>query len=329
MKETRLEFKVGLFVLLGLALLVGLLLSFSKGITSFRKVYTVHLQAANAGGLKERAVVLMSGVQIGTVYGIALSPESTNVTITLRIYSQYKIHKPARFLIEQSGFLGDQFVAIMPASQGPTVEDGDTVTAEEPFDLQEVARSAVGFIKRVDETAKDLNDLIAEVRREVLNEHTMTNLALTVGNARLVSERALTTVDDINALLATNGPALNRAGTNIEEFSEQLKSFAADLSRVLETNSTDISAAVKNVESSTETLKTLVEDVQAGKGLAGTLLKDPRVAAQVSEITYNLSVTTSNLNRLGLWHILWQHKPPRTNAVPARQPLQAPKSPPD
>jgi hypothetical protein len=35
------------------------------------------------------------------------------------------------------------------------------------------------------------------------------------------------------------------------------------------------------------------------------------------------------LNRLGLWGILWQHKPPRTNAPAseAARPLSAPKNP--
>ena len=36
-------------------------------------------------------------------------------------------------------------------------------------------------------------------------------------------------------------------------------------------------------------------------------------------------VTTSNLNRLGLWGILWQHKPPKTSAERPRKPLVAPK----
>jgi hypothetical protein len=39
----------------------------------------------------------------------------------------------------------------------------------------------------------------------------------------------------------------------------------------------------------------------------------------VLAIAGNLSVTTSNLNRLGLWGILWSHKPPKppdTNSTP-------------
>ena len=94
------------------------------------------------------------------------------------------------------------------------------------------------------------------------------------------------------------------------------------------TNSPEIDAAVKNIESSTATLKSLLEGVQEGKGLAGKLLENEQIAANVSRIVDNLSITTSNLNRLGLWRILWRPKTPATNA-PAQvsKPLTAPKNP--
>ncbi len=112
-------------------------------------------------------------------------------------------------------------------------------------------------------------------------------------------------------------------------FSQQMNEFASGLSSVLATNSDQIHAAVKNIESSTEVLKNVLDELQAGKGLAGTLLKNEQLAASVERIAYNLSITSSNLNRLGLWGILWQHKPPRTNgpAPEAARPLSAPKNP--
>jgi hypothetical protein len=94
----------------------------------------------------------------------------------------------------------------------------------------------------------------------------------------------------------------------------------------LATNTPEINAAVKNIESSTEVLKNLLDNVQAGKGLAGTVLKNEQLPAHVAEIANNLSITSSNLTRLGLWGVLWQHKPPHTNALPAR-PLTTPKNP--
>ena len=85
---------------------------------------------------------------------------------------------------------------------------------------------------------------------------------------------------------------------------------------------------MKNVESSTATLRQLLDGVREGKGLAGNLLENEQIAANVSQIVSNLSITTSNLNRLGLWGILWQRKPPRTNEPPlVSRPLTTPKNP--
>src|SRR5689334_22433588 len=112
MTQSRLEWKVGLFVFIGLALLAALLVEFSKGLTLFRPTYTLYLRADNVGGLKPRAGVMMSGVQVGTVSEIELAPDGKSVVITLRLYKQYAVHKDADFIIDQSGFLGDQFVAI-------------------------------------------------------------------------------------------------------------------------------------------------------------------------------------------------------------------------
>ena len=110
MNQSRLQWRVGIFVFVGLVLLAGLLVRVaSKGLTLFRPTYQILLQDETAGSLKVRAQVLMSGVQVGSVSDIRLAPSGKYVTITLRIYSEYKIYKSARFLIEQSGFLGDEY----------------------------------------------------------------------------------------------------------------------------------------------------------------------------------------------------------------------------
>ena len=329
MNTSRLEWKVGLFVLIGLVLLSALLLQFSKGTTFLRPTKTIKLIASNVGGLKAKSQVLLAGVQVGTVSDLVLSPRGTNVTITLRIFNQFQIHRDARFVIEQSGFLGDQFVAILPTkNEADVFQDGDVAQTEPPFNMQEVARSAAGFLHRIDETAGRLNDAIADVRRLVLNEQTLTNLSSAAANMRVVSERAVGTVDNLNALISSNSPALSLSGSNLVAFSQEMQDFGASLNVIVATNTDQIHAAVKNIESSTAVLKTVMDELQAGKGLAGALLKDEQLSGTVSQIANNLSITSSNLNRLGLWNILWQHKPPKTNppATSAIRPLSAPKS---
>jgi len=194
MSQRRLEVKVGLFIVFCLALLAVLLLQFSKGVTLFHPSHAIILDSANVGGLRVRASVLMSGVQIGTVSQTELSPGGTNVIITLKIYKQYVVRDDARFKIEQSGFLGDQFIAIDPGlNQGKPLAPGAHAHAEEPFNLQEVARSASGFIQRLDGTAKKLDDAIMDVRRDVLNDQVLTNLALTIADLRKASQDAAVT----------------------------------------------------------------------------------------------------------------------------------------
>jgi phospholipid/cholesterol/gamma-HCH transport system substrate-binding protein len=325
MSKSSLEWKVGLFVFIGFTLLAGLLLEFSKGVTFFRPTYSIYLRSSNVGGLKPKAAVLMSGVQVGTVSEIQLAPDGKSVTITLRLFKQYEVHKDAEFTIDQSGFLGDQFVAIRPTkNEREPFHDQEHADAQPPFNLQEFTRSATGFIQRIDETVKNLDDALANVTRLVLTPETLTNLSLAVANFRNLSERALVLANNLNGVLTTNGPAIAHSASNLVVFSEQLNQFADGLNEVLATNHESVHVAVDNVKESTETLKGLLTDIKAGKGLAGELLTDNGIATNVSQIAQNLSITTSNLNQLGLWGILWRHKPQKANELPPRQ-LKTPK----
>ena len=329
MNQSRLEGKVGLFVFVGLVLLVVLLLQFSKGTTFFRPTYEILLKANSVGGLKPRAQVLMSGVQVGTVADMRLAPDGKSVTLRLRLYQQPQIHKDARFAIEQSGFLGDQYVAILPTkNEGEIFGQGGEAMAEAPLNLQEVARVAAGFLQHIDSAATNLNDALSDARRTVLSARVLTNLSATLDNFQRVSERSLIAVDNLNALVATNSPAISVAVSNVLFFSDQINLAAGAVRGLVATNSPAIDAAVKNIESSTATLKDLLDGVQQGKGLAGQILVNDQIATNVSRVVDNLSITTSNLNRLGLWGILWKHKLPQTNSpVSAQGPLTSPKNP--
>ncbi len=319
MDKSRLETKVGLFVFVGLVLLAVLLIQFSKGTSIFRGTYELRLHALNVGGLKQRASVLLSGVQVGGVSDIRLAEDGKSVTIVLKIYKEFKIYHDARFVIESANFLGDQYVSVIPTSNAPPVlQDGADVTCQQPFNIQEVARSAAGFIQRIDDTAKKLDASITDLRRVVLNEQTLTNFTMVMNNMRSFSEQALGTIGDVDALIATNGSQLGLAVSNAVYFSQELILLASSAQDVVTTNRPEISAAIKNIESSTEVLKKLADDLQSGKGLAGTALQNEQLAANVQAIANNLAIASSNLNRLGLWRFLWHHEPLPTNATPQK-----------
>ena len=278
MEKSRLEIKVGLFVFVCLALLAAMMVQFNKGGSLLNDSITLKLHTANVGGLKRDAAVLLAGVQVGSVKDIQLAPDGRSVTVFLKIFKKFPVYGDARFVIEQAGFLGDQYVSVLPTlNQAPPFANNADVSCQEPFDLQEVARGAAGFIKRMDETAKKLDASVTDLRAQVLNAQTLSSFGTSITNLKLLSGQALDAIQNINGLVISISANINQA--------------------------------TKDIAGTAATLKQLADDVQAGKGLAGTVLQNPELATNLQSIAANLAVTSSNLNRLGLWGILWSHKP--------------------
>jgi phospholipid/cholesterol/gamma-HCH transport system substrate-binding protein len=326
MDKSRLETKVGLFVLIGLVLIAALVVQFNKGTSLFRGTYNLRLHAANIGGLKPKSGVLLAGVAVGSVHQIQLEPSGTNVTIILQIYKEFPIYHDARFVIEQSGFLGDQYVSVIPTTNSlPIFTNNADVECESPFNLQEVARGAAGFVQRLDETAKKLDASVTDLRAQVLNPQTLANFGNAITNLRVFTEQAIGTVNDINAIIGTNGAQVGTTMSNLVLFSTQLNRLGDSASDILATNGANLTAATKNIQDLTVTVQQLAADVQSGKGLAGTLLQNPQLSTNVQLLAVNLSEVSSNLNRFGLWHILWSHEPPGTNAAKTST-LQSPRN---
>jgi phospholipid/cholesterol/gamma-HCH transport system substrate-binding protein len=306
MSESRINLKVGTFVLIGLVLIGALLLNFSKGQGFGSGSYKVHLQAGNAGGIKNQAAVLMAGVKVGAVSSVDLAADGKSVFIVVSILNRYKIRSDAEFLIDSSGFLGDQFVAIRPTkNEGPLLKEGDFVPCAEPFNLQDTARAASGFIKRIDDTAARLNEAIARVDRLVLNEETLTNLSATIRNFRLVSENALTVVHELETIVTTNQAPIASLLTNLLAFSDNLNELTRQVGGVIATNSSTLGASLTNIESATLSLKSTLAGIDRGDGLVGGLLHDDALKARMTEVMNNLTILSSNLTRYGLLY-----KPP-------------------
>ncbi len=328
MSKSRSEWKVGLFVLVGLSLLAALLIIFSQAANPFARTYKLNLRTTNVGGLIRGAKVMLAGVPVGRVMGATLVDSGKSVSVSLQIFQKFPIHADAVFYIEQAGFLGDQYVYIKPTQNaGPLLKDNDEVKCEEPFNLQAAARSAVGLIQRVDAMVQTINGVVTRVDTTVLSESTLTNISGVISNLHHVSDRAVTTIDSIGNLVQTNAPGINLAVSNVVDFSGQLHSVsnlnkfsvqlnkvADDLEALVSSNRTGVTASVKNIEESSESLKLLLADLHSGKGVAGSLVQDEKLQVQLTQMIGNLNTLSSNLNRFGL---LYKPKPVKTNSLNA------------
>lgn len=308
MSQSKFEWKVGLFVFIGLVLLAGLMLNFSKGLPFFKKTYDLQLHAENVGGIKPKAAVLLSGVKVGNVVDSVLSTNGS-VVIQLEIYNNFKIDRSATFMIDALGFLGDQYVAVtVTNSTSQYLTNGENVVAQSPLNLQEAMRSTAGLLSQAQATMRTLDAAISNINRTVLNDATLTSFSRSISNLQSISGNANVSLGKIDLLIESNAPVISASMSNLFDFSTQLKS-------VLATNQDDIGDAVKNLKNASASLNELVADVKATNGTAGLLLRDEQMKMQIASLATNLntmaqnfSLFGSNLNNRGIWSMLWKPK---------------------
>lgn len=313
MAKVRNEWKVGFFVLVSLTMMAGAVIRFSKGSPLFAQTVELRMRVSNVGGIIPGAAVLMAGVRIGQVSDTQVDEDGRSVTIFLQILKKYGIHGDAQFSIKQSGFLGDRYVSVLPTeNKAPVLTDDAEIIGEEPLDLEEVARSAVGLLQRVDDTTKKLNATVARIDRILFNEITLTNLSDIVANFHLISEEALAAFDGVNHFVRTNTHHLNASVSNLAVFSGQLNEVAAELRELVATNRSEVTGAIKSIESATMQIDRLTSDLQEGKGVIGNLLKNEELETEFLSTMSNLNNLSSNLNKHGF---LWKPKLKRNSAA--------------
>jgi len=125
MARSKVDFWVGLFVLVGvlalafLALRAGNLSSFSWAPT-----YSVTAQFQNIGGLKPRAAVKSAGVVVGRVDRIDFDDQTFQAVVTLSLNEAVQFPTDSAASILTAGLLGDQYIGLDPGSEDKMLADG-------------------------------------------------------------------------------------------------------------------------------------------------------------------------------------------------------------
>lgn len=312
MSEKRYAGRVGLFIFMGIVLIAGLMLNFSRGVGLFKPTYELHMSVRSVAGLKKRAPVLLSGVQIGNVRDVELDQKNKGAIVHVSILKKFPLPNDSRFVIQQQGVLGDQFVIIYPGTTNAAMlKDGDEVEGAEPFDLQEVAKSTTDLLKRFDKLGATVGEAIERVNKQVLDAQTLSNLSQTIANFEQVSEKTSGLIDQASIIVTNSGPALTMAFTNLLSFSRKLEQLAINVDETINTNRVELNESMKNLRDATASLKQMTAEMQSGKGLVGGLLKDEEMRGQVALTVSNLAILSSNLNRFGL---LYKPKQPKASA---------------
>ena len=293
------EAKVGIFVLIGIILLVYM--SLRVGGIQFGRAegYEVYIRFESAAGLDNDASVRVAGVEIGRVKGIVL--QNNKAKVVLRINPDVKIGKDFTAVLKTKGLLGERYVELIPGSpNAPSLEAGGEITRVTTYtDLDKlisILSDAATDIKKVSEslssalggregqaTLKNIVTNIEEITERLNNvvKRNDEKFARIVNNFELFSKilkeqgpeitgGLKAVADNLNQLIAENKEPLRDGIDN-------LRTATAKLGETMET----INKLAKNVEpkidDSVETIKSIVNKVDRGEGTLGKLVNDTTI----------------------------------------------------
>ncbi|HET7910175.1 MAG TPA: outer membrane lipid asymmetry maintenance protein MlaD [Nitrospira sp.] len=142
MEKARLEFTVGVFVLVGIVCLGYLSIKLGKLELIGGDVYEVVAQFNTASGLKAGSSVEIAGVEVGRVRAITLNDD--RAAVTLAVDKKVKLYTDTIASIKTRGIIGEKFLALSPGGGGDPLKPGDTIRdTESGLDLEELVSQYV------------------------------------------------------------------------------------------------------------------------------------------------------------------------------------------
>ena len=149
MKQTKLEFLVGLFVLLGLAAVAYLTIKLGAGSLLGGDTYLIEARFTNAGGLNTGSNVVVAGVPVGRVEAIRMEESEYTAIATLRVMTGLKLLTDSMASIKTTGLIGDKFIALSPGADETYLEPGARITmTESAVDLESlIGKMAFGKVE--------------------------------------------------------------------------------------------------------------------------------------------------------------------------------------
>lgn len=215
--DSRIETKVGFFVLLGLVVVATTVVYFGRLGQGLQKFYDLQVDFPNASGLLAGSDVLLGGARIGYVAKQPrVLPAMQGVAVELKIQDNVVLPSESRFIIGSSGLLGNRFVDVLvdpKADLEKRLEPGAIVQGQRETGIEDLTRES--------------SEMLADIRKAV----NTINTALDRLNQTALSEQSL---DDLRATIA-NMKTGSAGFTEIGKASKDLEAAAADARKILST----------------------------------------------------------------------------------------------
>jgi phospholipid/cholesterol/gamma-HCH transport system substrate-binding protein len=289
------ELKVGIFVLVGLGILVYFSTRVSDGIGKSEDGVVVTVHFDSVAGLVQGAEVRAAGIRVGHVKSIRLDRGKARVELQLARGIEEQIPKNSQATISSLGLLGEKYVEIKIPAQGSDgaspqaldasgsqgggqgggpgggtpqqghlelegVQQGDTIKAAPPQGLDQLSGVA-------SEIADDVKVVTGQVRKAVGEGEDNRVKAILVSLERFSAS--------LEAVVQQNRQGIDRIVQNLDTSTETIR-------EVLTQNQHNIDATIEHVRGATEKIDVILE----------------RNQEQVSELVLNLRDLTGSLKDL-------------------------------
>jgi phospholipid/cholesterol/gamma-HCH transport system substrate-binding protein len=161
--KTKLELKVGIFVFIGLAILVIFILSIG-GFKTWSSGYRINLNFNFVNGVKVGAPVRFAGVDVGEVKKIKLefvpAENRSNVHLVVWVRDVIKIPLDSTVWVNTLGLLGEKYIEIMPGKDYVNpVKDNGSIVGVDPLPIHAI-------FNRAENIMHNLDDGIAKIRNK-------------------------------------------------------------------------------------------------------------------------------------------------------------------
>ena len=156
------QIKVGIFVAVGLAVLLITIFMLGSNKSLFQEIIVVRSYFDSVQGLNKGGVVSLAGVKVGNIDHVQFDENKNMVEVVAHIDVQFqkKIKKDSHVEIRTQGALGDKFLYIIPgSSSADSISNGDELQSDYGNDILAVLSKRGSESERLFDIINDLKKI--------------------------------------------------------------------------------------------------------------------------------------------------------------------------
>jgi len=186
--KTKLEMKVGIFVFVGLIILVIFVLSIG-GVKTWASGYRVNFIFGFVNGVKTGAPVRFAGVDSGVVKSIKVyyDPKNLNTKVKINCWVNKNVHIPldSKIWVNTLGLLGEKYVEIMPGNDySKLLSEGQDLVGEDPLPMNDIMKTAKNITDNVNTGIQRIINKEGTVGKLLYDDKVYNELEATVTDIR-------------------------------------------------------------------------------------------------------------------------------------------------